>query len=86
MDENQIEQLGSKMRDAYTEVASETPLPAEVVPKHPSRRLRKNRTFAGSAGRRAASAPGGAVGSLVAQHPMASLLVAVGVGYVLARL
>jgi hypothetical protein len=47
--------------------------------------LRKNRTFAGDPGRRAASASGGTVGSLVAQHPMASLLVAVGVGYVLAR-
>ncbi len=86
MDENQIEQLGSKMRDAYTEVASETPLPAEVAPKHPSRRLRKNRSFAGGAGGRAASVSGGTVGSLIRQHPMASLLVAVGVGYVLARL
>lgn len=86
MDENQIEQLGRKMRDAYTEVASEAPVPAEVVSKHPSRRLRKNRTFAAAPIQSAASASGSALGSLVRQHPMASLLVAVGVGYLLARL
>ncbi len=86
MDKNQIEQLGSKMRDAYSQVANEASLPAEVVPKHPSRRLRKNRTFTRPPGRRAASASSGAVGSVVSQHPIASLLMAIGVGYVLARL
>lgn len=79
MDESQTNALGSKMRDAYADLASEAPVPA--APKHPSRRLRRNRSFAG-AGARGASASG----NIVMQHPVASLLIAVGVGYLLARL
>ena len=86
MDETQIDKLGSKMRDVYADVASEVPVPAKAAPKHPSRRLRKSRTFARASARRAASARGNAAGGLLAQHPMASLLIAVGVGYLLARL
>lgn len=80
MDESQINTLGSKMRDVYADLASEAPVPA--VAKQPSRRLRKNRSFAGAAARGGASAPG----NIVTQHPVASLLIAVGVGYLLARL
>ncbi len=86
MDETQIDKLGSKMRDIYADVASQAPEPAETTPKHPSRRLRKNRTFARTSGRKAASAPGSIAGGFVTQHPVASLLIAAGVGYVLARL
>lgn len=85
MDETQIDKLGSKMRDVYADVASEAPVPA-TAPKHPSRRLRKNRTFAQASGRRAASAPGNVASGFITQYPVTSLLIAAGVGYALARL
>jgi len=85
MDEAQIDKLGSKMRDVYADVASEAPVPANV-PKHPPRRLRKNRTFARASGRKAAPAPGSIASGFVTQYPVTSLLIAVSVGYVLARL
>ncbi len=85
MDESQIDKLGSKMRDVYADVASEAPVPATTAPKRSSRRLRKNRTFARASGRKAAPALGIASG-FVTQQPLASLLIAAGVGYVLARL
>jgi len=85
MDETQIDKLGSKMRDVYADVASEAPVPA-TIPKHPSRRLRKNQSFARASGRKAASVSGSVAGGFVTQHPMTSLLIAVAVGYVLARL
>ena len=81
MDESQTNTLGSKMRDVYDDLASEAPVPA-AAPKHPSRRLRKSRSFASATARRSGSAPG----NIVTQHPVASLLIAVGVGYLLARL
>ena len=86
MDETQIDKLGSKMRDIYADVASEAPVPAVSRPKHPSRRLRKNRTFARASARNTTRAPGAVAGGLLVQHPVASLLVAVGIGYALARL
>jgi len=86
MDESQIDKLGSKMRDVYADVASEAPVPTVGASKHPSHRLRKSRTFGKASGRKLAAGPKGAVGGLVAQHPVASLLIAAGVGYVLARL
>jgi len=86
MDENQIDKLGSKMRDVYADVASEAPVPTRGVSQRSSRRLRKNRTFGRAPGRKPTSAPRGAAGSLITQHPVASLLIAAGVGYVLARL
>ena len=85
MNETRIDKLGSKMRDVHVDVASEAPVPAVAAPKHPSRRLRKNRTFARASRRKAAAASGRAAGSFVTRHPVASLLVAVGVGYVLGR-
>jgi len=86
LDENQIDKLGSKMRDVHDDVASEAPVPTVGPSKHPSHRLRKNRTFGRASGRKPASAPSGAAGGLIAQHPVASLLIAAGAGYVLARL
>jgi ElaB/YqjD/DUF883 family membrane-anchored ribosome-binding protein len=86
MDESQIDKLGSKMRDAYADVASEAPVPAMAEPRHPSRRLRKNRTFTRTSGRKAAPAPGSGASGFIEQHPVASLLIAAAVGYVLARL
>ncbi len=86
MDEAQVGKLGSKMRDAYADVASEAPVPARGTPKHPSRRLRKSRTFARTSARRAAPAPGSAASGFATQHPVASLLIAAGAGYALARL
>ena len=86
MDESQIGKLGGKMRDVYADVASEALVPAETAPKHPSRRLRKNQTFARAPGRKAAPAPGSAPGGFLTHHPVASLLIAAGVSYVLARL
>jgi hypothetical protein len=80
MEQAQIEQLGSKMRDAYNDVASE-PVPTPG-PKRASRRLRKSPTF-GHAEKRHVRSSGG---SLVVQHPIASLLTAAAIGYVLARL
>ena len=80
MDESQIDTLGSKMRDVYADLANEALVPA--APKRPSRRLRRSRSFAGANARGTASA----TGNIVVQHPVASLLVAVGVGYLLARL
>jgi len=73
-------------RRAFALVASEAPVPTVGASKHPSHRLRKNRTFGRASGRKPASAPRGAAGSLITQHPVASLLIAAGVGYVLARL
>ena len=86
MDENQINKLGSKMRDVYDDVVREDPVPTEVVSKRPTRRQRKSRTFGRASGRKPASASRDVVSGLVAHHPMASLLIAVGVGYLLARL
>ena len=85
MDETQIDKLGSKMRDVYADVASEAPVPAVARQKHPSRRLRKNRTFARTSARKTTRASS-AAGDLLMQHPVASLLIAAGVGYLLARL
>jgi len=70
MDETQIDKLGSKMRDVYADVASEAPVPANV-PKHPSRRLRKNHTFARASERKAAPAPGSIASGFVTQYPVA---------------
>jgi len=88
MDEKQIDELGSKMRDTYADVASEAPAPAQFASKHPSRRLRKNSNFARVTERksRAASTPGGVAGGFVTQHPTASLVIAAGVGYLFARI
>jgi ElaB/YqjD/DUF883 family membrane-anchored ribosome-binding protein len=85
MDESQIDKLGNKMRDVYADVANEAPVPAAPAPKHPSRRLRKSQRFAGASGRISASTPGSAATSLVRQHPRTSLMVAMGVGFLLAR-
>ena len=85
MDETQIDKLGSKMRDVYADVASDTPAPA-TMPKHPSRRLRKNRTFARASARKTAPSPGRIANGIVTQYPMTSLLIAASVGYMLARL
>ncbi len=82
MDESQINTLGSKMRDVYADLATEAPVPATAAPKHPSRRLRRNRSFARAGARGTASGSG----NVVTQHPVASLLIAAGVGYLLARL
>lgn len=86
MDKTQIDNLGSKMRDIYADVASEPPVPTEGVSKRPSHRLRKNPTFGRASGRKPASASRKAAGGFVAQHPIASLLMAAGVGYLLARI
>ena len=86
MDENQIDKLGSKMRDVYADVASEAPVPTRGMSKRPSHRLRKSRTFGSASGRKPAPTPRGATGNLITQHPLASLLIAAGVGYVLAQL
>lgn len=79
MDEVQAGQLGSKMREAYSSIASE-PSDLAGTGKKVSRRLRKSRTFAGAAPRSAPS------GNLVRQYPIASLLAAAGIGFVLSRL
>lgn len=80
MDEAQAEQLGSKMRDAYSSIASEPAIPAEPSRKQVSRRLRKSPTFAGHANSTAMS------GNIVRQYPLSSLLAAAAIGFVLARL
>ena len=81
MDEAQAGQLGSKMREAYSNIASEPAIAAEPGHKRVSRRLRKSPTFAGSARSNTAVS-----GNLVRQYPLASLLVAASIGFVLARL
>ncbi len=92
MDETQIDKLGNRMRDVYGDVAT-APEPAAGVPKHPSRRLRKNRYVARSAARSQRSpttllgngtAP--SMGDLMARKPVMTLLVLAGVGYLLAKL
>ncbi len=85
MDENLTGQLGSKMREAYADMASDVPTAPEAQPRRPSRRLRKSRSFARSPEHKAARASAGAE-SFLQQNPAASLLIASGVGYVLARL
>ena len=92
MDKAQIDKLGSRMRDVYTDVAI-PPVPAADAPKHPSRRLRKNRYVtraAASSGRSSTLRPGSgtslSIGGLVAQRPMTTLMVLAGVGYLLAKL
>lgn len=76
MEQAQAEQLGSKMRQAYADIEHE---PAAPAPKRASRRLRKS-GFA-----KPARAPS-AGASLLQQHPLAALLTAAGIGYILARL
>ena len=92
MDESQTDKLGSRMRDVYADLAA-APEPDAAVPKHPSRRLRKNRyvtrTAARSGGRPATRPEDGAgvsIGGLLMQRPFTTLLVAAGVGYLLKRL
>lgn len=92
MDESQTDKLGNRMRDVYADVAA-VPEPDAAVPKHPSRRLRKNRYVtraAARSGRRPATRPEGSagvsIGGLVMQRPFTALLVAAGVGYLLNRL
>ncbi len=86
MDENQVGTLGSKMRDVYADVASEPAVPSKVAPKHPSRRLRKSPAFARTNRRSATSVPHSSADSFFVHHPIASLLIAAGAGYVIARL
>ena len=92
MDEAQIDKLGNRMRDVYGDVAT-TSEPAANVPKHPSRRLRKNRYVtraAAQSGRSSATQHGNgtalSIGDLVAQRPVMTFLALAGVGYLLAKL
>lgn len=92
MDENQTDKLGSRMRDIYADVAA-PPEPDEAAPKHPSRRLRKNRYVtraAARSGRSPATRPNGgadlSIRSLATQRPFTTLLTAAAIGYLLARL
>ena len=92
MDKAQIDKLGSRMRDVYTDVAI-PPAPAADAPKHPSRRLRKNRyvTRAVASSRRGSTSQSGrgtglSIGGVVAQRPVTMLMVLAGVGYLLAKL
>lgn len=77
MEQAQAEQLGSRMRDAYADITSE---PVEAAPKRVSRRLRKSPAFS----RGSKPAPSGQ--SVIAKHPLPSLLAAAAIGFVLARL
>ncbi len=86
MDENQVGTLGTKMRDAYNDIASDRTVLTEDVKKRTSRRLRKARNFARQEGRKAAGKAANSGDSFVSQHPTASLLIATGIGYVLSRL
>ena len=92
MEESQTDKLGSRMRDIYADVAA-APEPDEAAPKHPSRRLRKNRYVTRTAarfGRGVATRPDSgadlSIRGLAAQRPFTTLLVAAGTGYLLARL
>ena len=85
MDEDQAEVLGAKMRNAYNDIISETTAVTEDTGKRASRRLRKARNFAKRDTRRAAAKTASAGGSFMSHHPVASLLIASGVGYLLAR-
>lgn len=92
MDEAQIDKLGSRMRDVYADVAI-PPVPAVDAPKHPSRRLRKNRYVTRTAersGRHSTTQPGSgtvpSIRGLATKRPVTMLLVLAGVGYLLAKL
>ncbi len=92
MDETQIDKLGNRMRDVYGDVAT-TPEPAADVPKHPSRRLRKNRYVTRSAAQsqrspttRLGNGTVLSMGDLIGRKPVMTLLVLAGVGYLLAKL
>ena len=92
MDKAQIDKLGNRMRDVYTDVAI-PPMPVTGAPKHPSRRLRKNRYVtrtATSSRHGSMSRPGSeaalSIGGLVAQRPVMTLIVLAGFGYLLAKL
>ena len=92
MDEAQIDKLGNQMRDVYDDVAR-TSEPAADVPKHPSRRLRKNRyvTRAAARSERSSATQHGngtalSIGDLVAQKPVMTFLVLADIGYLLAKL
>ncbi len=92
MDETQIDKLGNRMRDVYGDVAT-TPEPAADVPKHPSRRLRKNRYVTRPAARsqrspttRLGNGTALSISDLMARKPVMTLLVLAGVGYLLAKL
>lgn len=91
MDPSQIDTLGSKMRDAYDDVAA---APAEPAPKHPSTRLRKNRYVTSVASAKAGAAKAadaapsaaGSVRGFARQRPFTTLMIAAGTGYLLAKL
>lgn len=92
MDEAQIDKLGSRMRDVYTDIAI-SPEPTADAPKHPSRRLRKNRYVTGTAirsGRSPMARPGSgtalSIGGLMMQRPIIALLALAAAGYLLAKL
>lgn len=85
MEDDQIEKLGSQMREVYADVAT-GPAPVEDAPKHPSRRLRKNRYVTRAAARSAPRRAAGSADGFVPQRPLTALLIAAGAGYLLARL
>lgn len=80
MDQDQIAKLGDKMRNVYENVAEEAP--AAPHAGRVTRRLRKTPGFGSSPARGHASRSD----SFMVQHPLASLLLATGIGYVLSRL
>ena len=86
MDEQQVGQLGIKMRDAYAEAANQRVVLSENDHEDGSRRLRKSGGLRRVHARQPSPAPAPPDGSFLARHPFASLLLATGVGYTLSRL
>ena len=90
MDEDRIKgaatNIGGKVKDAVGGLTGDTKTQAEGKMDQASGQLQNTLGSAKDAAREGASTIGAELDSFMSEKPMASLLIAVGVGYVLARL
>ena len=90
MDEDRIKgaatNIGGKVKDAVGGLTGVTKTQAEGKMDQASGQLQNTLGSAKDAAREGASTIGAELDSFMSEKPMASLLIAVGVGYVLARL
>ena len=90
MDENRIKgaatNIGGKAKDAVGGLTGDTKTQAEGKLDQATGQLQNSLGSAKDAAREGATTIGAGIDSFMSEKPMASLLIAVGVGYVLARL
>jgi len=90
MDEDRIKgaatNIGGKVKDAVGGLTGDTKTQAEGKLDQATGQMQNTLGSAKDAVREGASSIGGELDSFMSERPMASLLIAVGAGYVLARL